>query len=128
VHEQPAKERHRLQSVAGAPAGPCADPVCETPERDGDEELRPHADGEAKAGLGHGEPDDLDGVDGLAGDERAGAEREYGALDRCSPDQRVVGEHAVKEAAQPSGIGSHGCIPYVGSCANLIEHSTGPRL
>ena len=111
VHEQPAQERHRLQRVADAPAGPCADPVGQAPEGDGDQELRRHADGEAEAGLGHGEPDDLDGVDGLPGDERAGAEREYRALDRGRPDQRVVGEHAVKEPAQPSSVGSQGMCP-----------------
>jgi hypothetical protein len=111
VHEQPAQERHCLQRVADAPAGPRADPVGQAPEGDGDQKLRRHADGEAKAGLGHGEPDDLDGVDGLAGDERAGAEREYRALDRCRPDQRVVGEHAVKESAQPAIVGSHGMCP-----------------
>jgi hypothetical protein len=105
VREQPAQERCCLQRVADAPAGPWAEAIGEAPEGDGDQGLRRHADGEAEAGLGHGEPDDLDGVDGLAGDERAGAEREYRALDRCRPDQRVVGEDAVKESAQPPGVG-----------------------
>jgi hypothetical protein len=128
VHEQPAEERHCLQRVADPPARPRADPVGQAPEGDGDQELRRHADGEPEAGLGHGEPDDFDGVDGLAGDERAGAEREYRALDRRRPHQRVVGEHAVKESAQPSGIGNQGCVPYVGFCDNFLEYSTGPRL
>ena len=111
VHEQPAQERHRLQRVPDAPAGPRPNPVRQPPERDGDHELRRHADGEAKAGLGHGKPDDLDRVDSLAGNERAGAEREDSALNRGRPHQRVVGQHAVKEAAEAPGIGSHGICP-----------------
>ena len=53
-------------------------------------------------------------------------EREYRALERCRPDQRVVGEHAVEESAQPSGIGSHGMSPMVVLVAILSNTVPGP--